>query len=94
MDYKEKIIKITNDILNKKISIVNGARKLSQFQFGYNLENNKNLLFFVGVNSETDHLPIGQEREKWNSTSLLKKDKETKKMKIITKKMHLKPVKV
>ena len=76
MDYKEIIIKISNDILENKVGIIEGARKLSKFQFGYNLENNESLLFFVGINSETDNLPVGQEREKWKLSALSEKDKE------------------
>ena len=78
MNYKEKIIKIANDILENKIGIIEGARELNHFQFGYNLENNKSLLFFVGVASETDHLPVDVVREKWNKDALLIKDKEIK----------------
>lgn len=80
MNYKEKIIKIVNDILENKLSIIEGARKLNEFQFGYNLENNKSLLFFVGINSETEHLPVGHEREKWSLSALLEKDEEIKKI--------------
>lgn len=78
MDYKEKIIRIANDILENRIGIIKGARELDRFQFEYNLENNKSLLFFVGISSETDHLPVGEERVKWSKDTLLEKDKEIK----------------
>ncbi|OGH71194.1 MAG: hypothetical protein A2921_03080 [Candidatus Magasanikbacteria bacterium RIFCSPLOWO2_01_FULL_43_20b] len=51
---------------------------MNGFQFGYNLENNKSLLFFVGVASETDHLPFGDVRKKWSHDALAEKDKEIK----------------
>ncbi|WP_016752906.1 hypothetical protein [Leptospira kirschneri] len=44
----------------------------------------KDLLFriFLGIDSETDRLPVGNERNLWNPQALIEKDKEIHEMEI------------
>lgn len=73
---KTKIIEIANKIINDKIDLLDGCRKLVYLQ--QKLEKPP-LAFLVlrGVESETEIFPIAQaEREQWASEALLRLDKE------------------
>lgn len=74
----KKIVEIANEVLENKISVVVAARKLEKYQFGFGLESNKSILFFVALASETENLPIGEERKNWDADALLEKDIEIK----------------
>ena len=76
MNYKKKIVKIANDILQDRLGLIEGSRKLAEFQSISELENNKDILFFVGIDSETDYLPVGVVRKKWSKSALMEKDIE------------------
>ena len=80
MDYKAEIVDIATNILEDRMSVIEGSHELARFQFGYDLQDNKNLLFFVGIASETEYLPVGKEREQWNHKVLAKKDVEIRKI--------------
>jgi len=39
-------------------------------------DENEEWMIFIGIDSETDHLPIGEEKRHWNKEILKKKEKE------------------
>src|SRR5260370_34282553 len=62
------------------IGLINASRKLSSLRHqltGDKLDDDWRV--FVGVDSETDHLPVGEERKHWQTDDLAKKDVEIKK---------------
>ena len=56
-------------------SMIETARELSALQNELGVDYWEPLRTFVGIDSETDHLPIGAVRALWNPDAL--KDKET-----------------
>lgn len=78
MDNKDQVLVVAKEILDNKISILEGARKLSKFQFVEGFKENKDIMFFVFLDSESDNLPIGEERKNWDPTVLAEKDKDIK----------------
>jgi hypothetical protein len=81
MKIESQILEIAQKLLENKIDLVKASRELEKFQFGFELENNKQILFFVALASETESFPIGDQRKNWDKSILLEKDKELKKIK-------------
>jgi hypothetical protein len=75
-EIRREMVSIARDILNGAVGIVAGARKIASMRFGSATENDKDVLVFVGIDSESDDLPIGDVRRHWNSEALKAKDAE------------------
>jgi hypothetical protein len=71
-----KIVAIAQRILSGELGIVAGARQLSGLRFDVDAERDSDFIFFVGVDSETDHLPVGEVRSRWSVDALKAKDQE------------------
>jgi len=52
------------------------ARILSRSRFVLDAKNDPDFLVFVSIDSETDHLPVGEMRNHWNPGVLVLKDWE------------------
>jgi len=70
------MVRAARDILAGRTGIVEGARKLRQFRFSSLLQNDPDILAFVGIASEADSFPLGGVRRKWNTETLKNKDEE------------------
>jgi len=71
-----KIVALAKSILSGEVGVVAGARHLSAWRFDVDAEHDPDFVFFVGLDSETDHLPVGEMRSHWNSEALRAKDEE------------------
>src|SRR5438270_6748762 len=71
-----KVVATAQRILSGELGIVAGARQLSGVRFDVGAEHDSDFIFFVGVDSETDHLPVGDVRSRWSSDALKAKDEE------------------
>src|SRR6266700_1283679 len=71
-----KIVATAQHILSGQLGIVAGARQLSGLRFDVGAEHDSDFIFFVGVDSETDNLPVGNVRSRWSSDALKTKDEE------------------
>jgi len=71
-----KIVAIAKRILSGELGVVMGARQLVPWRFDVGAENDPDFTFFVGVDSETDHLPLGEVRSRWSPDALKVKDEE------------------
>ena len=58
-----KIVATAQRILSGELGIVAGALQLSGLRFDVGAEHDADFIFFVGVDSETDHLPVGDALE-------------------------------
>ena len=74
----QKIVEIARGISEGSISIIAGARQLRAFCGGHGRidEFDPDFLTFVGIDSETDDLPVGESRRHWAADALAKKDIE------------------
>jgi hypothetical protein len=59
---RQIIIETAKGILSESVSPVEGARALARHSFKARLEDDPDILPFVGIASETESLPLGQER--------------------------------
>ena len=71
-----KIVAICEAMLNGKIGIIAGSRSLQSLGFELFKEHNEDFLIFLGIDSQTDHLPVDKERMNWNLEALDRKDVE------------------
>ena len=71
-----KIVAIAKSILSGELGIVAGARQLAPWRFDVGAEHDPDFNFFVGVDSETDPLPVGEVRSRWSPDALKAKDEE------------------
>jgi hypothetical protein len=71
-----KIVAAAQSILSGEIGVVAGAYELGSLgrQIGANRDPDFEL--FIGIDSETDHLPVGEVRKYWNPEALRAKDAE------------------
>jgi hypothetical protein len=71
-----KIVAIAQRVLSGELGIVAAARQLSRLRFDVGAEHDSDFVFFVGVDSGTDHLPVGEVRSRWSADALKAKDEE------------------
>lgn len=71
-----KAVEVASKILDRKIGLIEGVRKLVSLQNEMGSANDEDFLVFKGIESETDELPIGEARRNWNEAALKDKDAE------------------
>jgi hypothetical protein len=69
---------VARAVINGELGAVEGSRILTRLGYGLALGNIEPdfMLTFAGVDSETDDLPLGAERDLWNPQALDRKDAE------------------
>src|SRR3954462_8714372 len=75
---EQNVAQVAQAILDGRISIIAGARQIRRFcgrHAGVD-EHDPDLNTFVGIDSETDDLPIGDIRQYWAPDALAQKDLE------------------
>jgi hypothetical protein len=74
-----KVVDLVTQVIDGKISILLAARQIVQLRFEIGVdENDKDILVFVGIDSESDSLPLGSERAHWSEEALKNKENEIK----------------
>ena len=74
---RSEVIHVSKDIIDKKISIIEGVRKLCALHHKISKDDfDTDFLIFAAIDSDTDHLPVGNVREHWSLNALEMKDKE------------------
>jgi len=70
------VMRACRNYLSGDIGLIEASRELVSYAHRLRETNDSDFVFFIAVNSETDHLPVGKWREGWAADSLAKKDKE------------------
>jgi hypothetical protein len=74
---KERALQIARSVLTEQTSILVAACELSALvRSNPTIASEDDGRFFVGIASETDHLPIGRVRQEWHPDFLPAKDRE------------------
>ena len=77
---REKVASIANLVITKKLNILEAAKEISSISNELGLdENDEDINILRAINSETDSLPIGKEKDLWSKNALLKKQNEIEK---------------
>jgi hypothetical protein len=61
-------------------TFIEGSRLIFELSFSAQLERDPDILPFVGIFSETDALPVGQERKLWNADALTRLQPEIERL--------------
>ena len=81
---RTRFMKTAEGILDGSIGIVEGCRMMNEFIAFAELDiDEDDRMTFQSVESQTDHLPVGEVRNLWNEEALKKKDEEIKKAEIM-----------
>jgi hypothetical protein len=84
---KAKAIKTAEEMIVGKTGIIAGSRILSGLRFELEVpEEYEEFLTFVAIDSETDDLPVGREREFWSPEALKEKDVEIQRCEVLYRK--------
>jgi hypothetical protein len=71
-----KVATLAKRILASEVGIAEGSGKLAKWRFDLGAEAGPDFIFFVGIESETDRLPLGPARRHWNPDILRVKEAE------------------
>lgn len=71
-----EIVSLAKTILDSKMRMIDGCHEMFKLLMGFPLQYEKDFLIFTAVASETDHLPIGDERKNWDKKILRQKEIE------------------
>jgi len=74
-----KIVAAARRMLSGELGLIAGARELSGLGHSVGAGHDPDFTFFVGIDSESDHLPIGEVRQHWNPEAMRVKDAEVAK---------------
>jgi hypothetical protein len=73
---KSQILSVAKSLLAGQTGVIAASRQLSRYWSDVEPELDEFLIGFVGINSETDALPIGEVRQHWSPEALERKDHE------------------
>ncbi len=74
-EQEREIVRVARLILSGEVSIITGAREMASVRFrSHSDDRDEEFLVFVGIDSETDHLPVGDMRKLWAADALIRKD--------------------
>lgn len=74
MDERKEVVRIARSILSGQLDVLDGCRALVSHVTAAGLTDDPDAAVIVGVESETDDLPLGGERRAWHVESLRDKD--------------------
>ena len=75
-DQWKLLVQVLEELRSGRVGITEGCRNVVGLRHALNQENNELFLPFVGVDSETDHFPLGDVRARWSPSALEREDKE------------------
>jgi hypothetical protein len=71
-----KIRARARDLLEGRLGVIAAAREFTRLAQWARAHEDPDFTTFVGIDSESDHLPVGPVRAEWASDALAKKDSE------------------
>ena len=74
--HRRKVRALAQRIAAGEMGVIDGARQMLKFQVWLHVRDDEDFRIFVGVDSESHHLPIGDVRKHWQADALKKKDEE------------------
>jgi hypothetical protein len=73
---RQRVKEVARAVLEGQLSILEGTRALRPLAFTDAIANESDRNLIIGIESETDHLPIGDVRQLWAPSALAEKDHE------------------
>ncbi|MBD2705788.1 hypothetical protein IC229_34635 [Spirosoma sp. BT702] len=72
----EEVISVAKSILDGQIGVISGSRALTGLSHKFDETKRDDFILFIGIDSDSDNLAIGPEREYWSKEQLAKQDIE------------------
>ncbi len=73
---KQKAIEIATAVINGTVNPIEGCRQLWHMKYDIGMENDENFNLFTAVDSETDHLPLGSQKDQCSTSYLERVQRE------------------
>lgn len=74
---RQNVVSVAQAMLDSQLGIIDGSRRLCALRSRVSpLDHDSDFLPFIGIDSETDHFPIGEVRQHWAAEALAGKDAE------------------
>jgi hypothetical protein len=73
---QSEVVSTAHGILSGGVGIVEGARKITKLGHALGMDRDPDFTFFVGLDSEADHLPVGEVRRHRAEDALRRTDEE------------------
>lgn len=73
---EKELLSTARDMISCRKNLIEGVRQICSLSHSINDPDNSVFNLLVGVESETDHFPLGKERDNWNAESLNRLDVE------------------
>ena len=74
---RARVVEVARAILTGDLGVIEGSRQLMKVRLDVDPEQeDEDLLGMCGIESQTDHLPIGPVRQHWHPIALRQKDLE------------------
>ena len=74
---------LARGILSGAVGFIEGARFIAKLGHALGFERDPDMAFLLGVDSETDHLPVGEVRRHWAADALRSKDLELRECELL-----------
>ena len=71
-----RIVARCGDLLDGRIGVIAAAQQLSKLRHWVRADDDPDFQIFIAIESESDHLPTGNERQHWAPDALKTKDVE------------------
>ena len=74
--HRRKVRALAQRIISGEVGVIEGSRQMLKFRVWLHAGEDEDFLIFVGVDSESHHLPIGGVRAHWQPEALKEQDEE------------------
>jgi hypothetical protein len=71
-----RLVALANDLIEGRIGVIEASRQFCRYRIWFRAERDPDFMTFVAIDSDADHLPIGNVRQHWATDALEKKDSE------------------
>ena len=73
-DLRRLIVETCRALISRQLGVVAAARQLVRLANELGVARDDDFLFFVALDSETDHFPLGSPRQGWSAAALARED--------------------
>ena len=74
---RDRMLALAGAILRGEVGVLLGAARMLEFRYGAGLDEwDDDMITFVGIESQEDHLPVGHVRQLWSAEALARVDPE------------------
>lgn len=78
LKHRREVIGLAKKITDGEIGVIEGCREILIYQDRLHAQDTEEFRIFLGIDSESDGLPIGRVRMHWSASALKQKDTEIK----------------